>query len=122
MEFASSDNKKEVMVVWRRGSQNPPGARVKMKWNEGAIEDLTHLDNGYYNLRKGDNTLIWRTHLTVEGNERRLVDVLNTSGPMKPSHSFSLSILSPQPGLNSMKDASTRPSSSIKMPELSPGP
>lgn len=35
------------------------------------MQDLTQVDNGYYNLRKEDNTLIWRRLLTVKGDEGR---------------------------------------------------
>lgn len=43
--------------------------KVQMKWNIIDIFNLTHADEGYYNLRRKDNTLVNRKKLKVEGNE-----------------------------------------------------
>lgn len=45
-----------------------------MKWDVWEITTLTQADSGYYNLRKKDNTLLSRKLLTVEGDDRNLVD------------------------------------------------
>lgn len=122
LEFASINNKTNVKVVWNRTRANgahTEGSRVIMSWVSGRIQDLTQLDSGYYNLRKTDNSLIWRTLLTVEGDEGRLVDVLAVPGQMK--HSHELFIFSPQPVVEVLKEMWAPRSSSFTLPRLSLG-
>lgn len=122
MEFASINNKTNVKVVWNRtraSGAHTEGSRVIMSGVSGRIQDLTQLDSGYYNLRKTDNSLIWRTLLTLEGDEGRLVDVLAVPGQMK--HSHKLFIFSPQPGVKVLKEMWARHSSSVTLPRLSLG-
>lgn len=122
MEFASINNKTNVKVVWNRtraSGAHTEGSRFIMSGVSGRFQDLTQLDNGYYNLRKTDNSLIRRTLLTVEGDEGRLVDVLAVPGQMK--HSHKLFIFSPQPGVKVLKEMWARHSSSFTLPRLSLG-
>lgn len=68
LEFASIYTKRNVKVVWNRSSAQTHQKRVKISWSTARIRDLTQVDNGYYNLRKKDSTLIWRRLLTVKGD------------------------------------------------------
>lgn len=43
--------------------------KVQMKWNVIDVFNLTQADEGYYNLRRKDNTLVNRKKLKVEGND-----------------------------------------------------
>lgn len=73
LEFASIDNKSNGKVVWSRSSAQTQQRRVKISWSTARIRDLTQADSGYYNLRKKDNTLIWRRLLKVKGDKERSV-------------------------------------------------
>lgn len=73
LEFAPTDNKRNVKVLWNRTSVQIQPSRVKVSWSTARMRDLTQVDNGYYNLRKKDNSLIWRRLLTVQGDEGRSV-------------------------------------------------
>lgn len=43
--------------------------KVQMNWNVIDVLNLTQANEGYYNLRRKDNTLVKRKKLKVEGNE-----------------------------------------------------
>lgn len=45
---------------------------LKINRNKIYVQSLTQLDNGYYNLRRKDNTLLTRKKLQVEGNGIKL--------------------------------------------------
>lgn len=60
---------KETTVVWNRTDPKVRRSNVQMTWNNIDITGLTHADNGHYNLRKKDNTLLSRKKLKVQGNE-----------------------------------------------------
>lgn len=59
----------ETTVLWNRTWSQVKKDKVQMKWNVIDVFYLTQADNGYYNLRKKDNTLLKRKKLQVEGNE-----------------------------------------------------
>lgn len=61
-------NSKETTVVWNRTASQINRENLKIKWNKIHVESLTQLDNGYYNLRSKDNTVISRKKVQVEGN------------------------------------------------------
>lgn len=69
LEFASIHNKRDVKVLWSRSGVQGQQGRVKISLSTARIRDLTQVDNGYYNLRKKDSTLIWRRLLTVKGDK-----------------------------------------------------
>lgn len=114
LEFASINNKTNVKVLWNASDVYTESSRVTISWLIGRINDVTQLDNGYYNLRKEDNSLIWRKLLIVEGDEGRLVDVLAVPGQMK--HSHKLFILFPQQRVKCLKKRQARWSSSVTLP------
>lgn len=114
LEFASINNKTNVKVLWNASDVYTKWSRVTMSWYSGSIKEVTQLDNGYYNLRKEDNSLIWRKLLIVEGDEGRLVDDLAVPAQMK--HSHKLFILFPQQRVKSLKEWQVRCSPSITLP------
>lgn len=75
LEFTPLHSVDQTKVLWNRTNpQTYKGGRVKVKWNIAEITTLTKADSGHYNLRKKDNTLLSRKLLTVEGDDRNLVD------------------------------------------------
>lgn len=61
-------NSKETKVVWNRTGSLINKENLKINRNEIQVHRLTQLDNGYYNIRRKDNTLISRKKVHVEGN------------------------------------------------------
>lgn len=59
----------EATVLWNRTGSQAKKDKVQFKWNVIDVFYLTQADNGYYNLRKKDNTLMKRKRLQVEGNK-----------------------------------------------------
>lgn len=55
-------------VLWNRTGPQVKKDKVQFKWNVIDVFFLTQADNGYYNLRKKDHTLLKRNKLQVEGN------------------------------------------------------
>lgn len=74
LEFIPLDGR-EPTVLWNRTGSLVKKDKVQIKWNVIDVFSLTQADNGYYNLRKKDNTLLKRQKLQVEGNELKCVFV-----------------------------------------------
>lgn len=68
LEFTPVDGK-ETTVLWNRTSSQVKKGKVKIKGNIIDLYNLTQMENGYYNLRRKDNTLVKRKSLTVKGNK-----------------------------------------------------
>ena len=59
-------------VLWNRTNpRTRKGSRVLVQGDSWKITKLVESDNGFYNIRKKDNTLISRIKLTVKGNGRK---------------------------------------------------
>ncbi|CAK6956583.1 uncharacterized protein LOC128363195 isoform X1 [Scomber scombrus] len=66
LEFIPILRKDQPMVLWNRTDpQTHKGGRVLVQHRGWEITKLTQADNGFYNVRKKDNTLISRIKLTV---------------------------------------------------------
>lgn len=85
LEFASIHSKRNLKVVWSRSSVQTQERQVKISWFTAKIRDLTQVDSGYYNLRKKDNTLLWRRLLTVKGDKGEF-SVVSVYSRVKHSH------------------------------------
>lgn len=71
LEFISLHGQTDVL--WNRTGSQVKKDKVGMKRNVINIFHLTQADNGYYNLRKNDHTLLRRKKLEVEGNDVKYV-------------------------------------------------
>ncbi|XP_003970429.2 uncharacterized protein [Takifugu rubripes] len=65
-------NSKETTVLWNRTGSLINKENLKINRNQIHVHSLTQLDNGYYNIRKKDNTLMSRKKLQVEAKETHL--------------------------------------------------
>ncbi|XP_061643448.1 uncharacterized protein LOC133484611 [Phyllopteryx taeniolatus] len=65
LEFFKIDNS-DAVILWNRSdTQTSAASRGRVKENAWDMSELTQDDNGYYNFRKKDYTLLWRKKLTV---------------------------------------------------------
>ncbi|XP_077588875.1 uncharacterized protein LOC144207334 isoform X2 [Stigmatopora nigra] len=70
VEFYKSEPAAEQAVtLWNR-SDPQSSSRGRMKESEWQMSDLTQADNGYYNVRKKDGTLLARTKITVQAHTK----------------------------------------------------
>lgn len=67
LEFISLHGQTDVL--WNRTGSQVKKDKVRMKRNVIDIFHLTQANNGYYNLRKNDHTLLRRKKLEVEANQ-----------------------------------------------------
>lgn len=65
LEFSTFDNS-DLVILWNR-TQTSGASRGQVKQNYWEMSDITQADNGYYNLRQKDYTLLTRKKLTVTG-------------------------------------------------------
>ncbi|XP_051937154.1 uncharacterized protein LOC127610725 [Hippocampus zosterae] len=63
LEFSTFDNS-DLVILWNR-TQSSGASRGQVKQNYWEMSDITQADNGYYNFRKKDYTLLTRKKLTV---------------------------------------------------------
>ncbi|XP_023131221.2 uncharacterized protein LOC111571996 [Amphiprion ocellaris] len=64
-------NRVNPVVLWNR--TNPQVKSVRRGWvnqNFWQVENITQSENGFYNIRQKDNTLLSRTHLNVKEHVR----------------------------------------------------
>ena len=73
LEFISILRRRDKpYVLWNRTNpQTHKGSRVLVERHSWKITKLVQPDNGFYNIRRKDNTLISRIKLTVKGNGRK---------------------------------------------------
>lgn len=76
LEFTPLHSEEEPTLLWNR--TNPydyKGGKLQMSSDIGGITSVTQSDNGFYDLRKKDNTLLSRKQLKVEGDDRNIAGV-----------------------------------------------
>lgn len=66
LEFISLHGQTDVL--WNRTGSQVKNDKVQIKRSVIGVFYLTQADNGYYNLRKKDHTLLRRQKLEVKGN------------------------------------------------------
>lgn len=66
VEFTPNYKKSKMVVIWKRtGRHNSRGTVQDSEWN---MRTLTQSDNGYYNARRKDKSVLRRWKITVEGD------------------------------------------------------
>ncbi|XP_070818907.1 uncharacterized protein [Chaetodon trifascialis] len=71
VEFTPHHNLDETKIMWNRTDPHTNRrGKAQVRYNTLEIARLTQSDNGYYNFRRKDNTLLSRKQLTVEENKR----------------------------------------------------
>ncbi|XP_040903429.1 uncharacterized protein LOC121188011 [Toxotes jaculatrix] len=71
LEFTPLGNLDTSEVLWNRSyPQTNKGGRVQVKRNMWEIYNLNQADNGYYNFRGSDNTLLSRIQLLIQEHYR----------------------------------------------------
>ncbi|KAM3612856.1 uncharacterized protein V6R79_015636 [Siganus canaliculatus] len=74
IEYIPSKPEAPQMVLWNRTDpQINIGSRLKVKDDVAKINSVTQADNGHYNFRKADRSLVTRIHLTVQ-EDRLYID------------------------------------------------
>lgn len=71
IEFTPIHSSDDPVVLWNRTDPHiNSGRRGIMQYNVWEMKKLTQADNGHYNVRRRDRSLIRRWKLTVEGDDR----------------------------------------------------
>lgn len=60
------------MVLWNRTDSQVRSDNLMVQRNEITVFRLTQMNNGYYNLRRNDNSLVSRKIVKVKGTEIKL--------------------------------------------------
>ncbi|XP_008291360.1 uncharacterized protein LOC103365651 isoform X1 [Stegastes partitus] len=77
-EFTPPNSVDPPVVLWNRS--NPlvkSGNRGRVSGNSWQVSNVAQSENGFYNIRKKDNTLLSRIHLTVKENIRHYHKVVD---------------------------------------------
>lgn len=70
LEYTPLYSEEEPKLLWNRTNRHAyKGGRVQMNSNVVGITAVTQSDNGFYDWRKKDNTLLSRKRLKVEGDD-----------------------------------------------------
>lgn len=76
LEFTPLHSEEESQLLWNRTNPHAyKGSKVVMSSDVVGISEVIPSDNGFYDLRKKDNTLLSRRRLIVEGDDRNIADV-----------------------------------------------